>query len=48
MDIVELINKYGFPIVAAGGMAYLISYAWGWATNEIKPVLSDANTALIA
>ncbi len=48
MDIAELINKYGFPIVAAGGMGYLIFYVWKWATQEVKPVLSDANTTLIA
>jgi hypothetical protein len=48
MDIAELINKYGFPIVAAGGMAYLIFYVWQWATKEIKPVLSEANATLIA
>ena len=48
MDIVGLINKYGFPIVAAGGMGYLIFYVWKWATQEIKPVLSEANTVLIA
>lgn len=48
MDIVQLINKYGFPIVAAGGMGYLIFYVWKWATTEIKPVLSEANTVLIA
>ncbi len=48
MDIAELINKYGFPIVAAGGMGYLIFYIWKWATQEIKPVLSEANTVLIA
>lgn len=48
MDIAELINKYGFPIVAAGGMGYLIYYVWVWATKEIKPVLSEANTTLIA
>ena len=48
MDIGELINKYGFPIVAAGGMGYLIYYVWEWATKEIKPVLSEANTTLIA
>ena len=46
--IAELINKYGFPIVAAGGMGYLIYYVWIWATQEVKPVLSDANTVLIA
>ena len=48
MDIVAMINKYGFPIVAAGGMGYLIFYVWKWATQEIKPVLSEANTVLIA
>ena len=48
MDIVSLINKYGFPIIAAGGMGYLIYYVWGWATVEIKPVLGEANGVLIA
>ena len=47
MDVVELINKYGFPIVAAGGMGYLIFYVWTWVTKEIKPILSEANTVLI-
>lgn len=48
MDVVELINKYGFPIVAAGGMGYMIFYVWTWATKEVKPVLNEANTVLIA
>ena len=48
MDLAELINKYGFPIVAAGGMGYLIYYVWEWATKEIKPTLGEANTTLIA
>ena len=48
MDTVELINKYGFPIVAAGGMGYLIFYVWKWATQEVKPVLSEASNVLIA
>ena len=47
MEVVELINKYGFPIVAAGGMGYLIFYVWKWATEEIDPVLSEARTVLI-
>lgn len=47
MDIAGMINKYGFPIVAAGGMGYLIFYVWKWATQEIKPVLSEANKVLI-
>lgn len=48
MDVVQMINKYGFPIVAAGGMGYIIYYIWLWATKEVKPVLSNANTVLIA
>mgnify|MGYP006296466609 FL=1 len=47
-DIAGLINKYGFPIVAAGGMGYFVYYVWVWATKEVKPVLSETNTVLIA
>jgi hypothetical protein len=47
-DIAELVNKYGFPIVMAVGMGYIIHYVWTWATTEVKPVISDANTVLIA
>jgi hypothetical protein len=48
MDFAEMINKYGFPIVAAGGMAYFIFYVWTWVTTEIKPVIGQANGTLIA
>ena len=47
-DIAELVNKYGFPIVMAVGMGYIIKYVWEWSTKEVKPVISEANTVLIA
>lgn len=47
-NISELITKYGFPIIAAFGMGSLIYYVWSWVTTEIKPVLSQASTTLIA
>jgi hypothetical protein len=47
-EIVQLINKYGFPIVAAGGMGYFVYYVWKWVTTEIKPVTTEANNVLIA
>jgi len=47
-EVVGLVNKYGFPIVAAAGMGYFVFYVWGWATREVKPVLSEANGVLIA
>jgi len=48
MDVVTLIQKYGFPIVMAVGLGYIIKYVWEWSTKEVKPVISDANTVLIA
>jgi hypothetical protein len=47
-NVADLIAKYGFPIVAAAGMGYMIFYVWTWATQEVKPVLSEANKVLIA
>lgn len=48
MDVVALIQKYGFPIVMAVGLGYIIKYVWEWCTKEVKPVINDANTVLIA
>jgi len=48
IGIAEIISKYGFPIVAAVGMGFIIKYVWTWATTEVKPVIIDANTVLIA
>jgi hypothetical protein len=46
-NIGELINKYGFPIIAAGGMGYFIYFIWMWTTTEVSPVLGEANKTLI-
>ena len=46
--IVEAINQYGFPIIAAMGLGYFVYFIWKWVTDEIKPVLGEANTTLIA
>lgn len=47
-NVAKLIGEYGFPIVAAGGMGYFVYYVWIWATTVVKPVLSEANTTLVA
>lgn len=46
-NIIELVNKFGFPIFAAGGTGYMIYFTWTWATKEVKPVLSDATNTLV-
>jgi len=47
-EIADAVNKYGFPIVMSVGMGFIIKYVWEWATKEVKPVISEANSVLIA
>lgn len=45
--IAKYINQYGFPIVAAGGMGYIVYYVWVWATTTAKPILEQAYNVLV-
>lgn len=47
MNVIELLNKYGFPIASAIGMGYLIYYVWTWVTKEMKPVLKETTDTAI-
>lgn len=46
-DLADLIGKYGFPIVAAGGLGYFVYYIWKWVTEDIDPVIGESNKVLI-
>lgn len=48
MEIVELVNQYGLPIVVAGGMGYFIFFIWKYVTTQIKPKLGATFTVLVA
>lgn len=48
LELAEAIKQFGFPIIAAFGLGYFVYYVWTWVTKEIKPVLGEANTTLIA
>jgi len=48
LEFANAIKEFGFPIVAAFGLGYFVYYVWTWVTKEIKPVLGEANTTLIA
>lgn len=48
MQVTELINRFGFPVVAAIGMGVIIYYVWTWATKEVKPQISETNVTLVA
>ena len=47
-NVVELVDKFGFPIVSAGGCGFMIYYVWNWVTTEIKPVISLTNATRVA
>ena len=46
--IASAVSEYGFPIVSAVGLLYMIYYIWNFITNNIKAKLAEANTTLIA
>jgi hypothetical protein len=50
MDLKQLadyISQYGFPIIAAGGMGYIVYFVWIWTTTMVKPILDEAYTVLV-
>jgi hypothetical protein len=48
MQIVTLIQDYGFPIVAVFFLAYFIYFLYNYIVQEIKPKLGSTSTTLIA
>jgi|TARA_B100000035_G_scaffold309259_1_gene315176 hypothetical protein len=47
MDLVTMINDYGFPTVAVFFLAYFIYFLWKFITKEITPKLSSTSATLI-
>lgn len=47
-QIVELINQYGFPIVAAVGLGYFVYFIYNFVTTQLTPLIGETNVILIA
>lgn len=47
-QLVELINQYGFPIVAAVGMGYFVYFIYRFVTTKLTPIIGETNVILIA
>ena len=45
--LVQAINDFGFPVIAAGWLGYFVYYTWNWVVKEIKPVLDESTGTLI-
>ena len=48
MDIVAIVEQYGFPTLASIAMGYFIFFVYNFMTKEVKPKLGEASTVLIA
>ncbi len=46
--MIEIIQEYGFPVVAVIGMGWFIWFIYNYITEEIDGKLAEANTVLIA
>ena len=46
-DAIDLVQKFGFPIVMAVGMGYYIYYIWKYVTEQITPKLDESHINLI-
>ena len=46
-QIVDIVNKYGFPIVAAVGMGYFIYFIYAYVTSTLAPLIKEINITLV-
>lgn len=47
MDIVDILNRYGFATLAAIGMGWFIYFIYIYITTKIKVKLGEMNSVLI-
>ena len=47
MDIVALVDKFGFTSVMVIGLGYFVYYVWQTITNTIDPAVSEMKKTII-
>tara|TARA_R100000995_G_scaffold34608_1_gene15629 strand:- start:497 stop:742 length:246 start_codon:yes stop_codon:yes gene_type:complete len=47
MDIVILVQKFGFPTVMVIGLGYFVFFVWQTITKTIDPSVSEMKTTII-
>ena len=46
-DIAEMIQQFGFPIVAMLGLGYFVYFVWNTITEKIDPATEDMKVTII-
>ena len=47
MEIVDAIQKFGFPVVAMVGLGYFVYFVWTMITQVINPTVKEMHMTLI-
>jgi hypothetical protein len=47
MDIAQLVNEYGFPIVMVVGLGYFVFFVWKFINENIQPEIDKQHMQLI-
>ena len=47
MDIVSLVEKFGFTTIMVVGLGYFVYYVWQTITNTIDPAVSEMKKTII-
>ena len=47
MDVVDLIQKFGFPTVMVIGLGYFVFFVWQTITKTIDPAVQEMKTTTI-
>lgn len=47
MEIVQIVQDFGFPVIAALGMLYMIYYVWKRITSDVEDKLEETSVVLI-
>jgi hypothetical protein len=47
MDIANLVQEYGFPVVMVVGLGYFIYFIWKFVNEKLQPEIDKQHMALI-
>jgi|TARA_R110001606_G_scaffold341654_1_gene489969 hypothetical protein len=46
-EIINLVEKFGFPTIMVVGLGYFVYFVWQTITNVIDPAVEDMKTTII-
>jgi hypothetical protein len=47
MDIVKIVQDFGFPVVMVAGLGYFVYFVWQTITNKIDPAVQEMKITII-